>query len=287
MATEVPIRQVYLTELVPPDEIQRAVSLHSSAFNTTRFAGPGICAVLIATVGIAPTFAVAAGLSMLSALAIVVIERIRPARPERSEQDRLPAGPREVVRYLRGSGNVRFVMLLAAGASVLGIMTFQTLAPVYVVTQLGTGGADYAALMATWGAGAVAGAYASAVLVRGERLPWVLLGTGGISVSLAILALSETIQVAILAAGALGASQILVGQNALIAVQTSAPRHLRGQLVAAFWLVFQGSSPLGALLAGGLGEAYGVAPTFVCAAGGLASLSVVISMVAGRARGPA
>ena len=180
VAIEVPIRQVYVAELVPPDEIPSAVSLHSTAFNTTRFTGPSVCAVLIAAAGIEAAFAVAGVLSLLSVLSIVMIERVRVRKPDASDPNRVRVGPRDAFRYVRQSKDVRLAMVLASAASVFGIMTFQTLAPVYVVEQLGTGGGDYGALMTMWGAGAVAGAYASTVVVHGRRLPWLLLGTAGI-----------------------------------------------------------------------------------------------------------
>ncbi len=60
IAIELPVRQTYLVDLVPPEDVTSAVSLHSTAFNTTRFVGPGIAGILIATVGVQAVFATAA-----------------------------------------------------------------------------------------------------------------------------------------------------------------------------------------------------------------------------------
>ena len=51
IALEVPVRQAYMTELVPVADISSAASLHATAWNTTRFVGPVVAGVMIAAIG--------------------------------------------------------------------------------------------------------------------------------------------------------------------------------------------------------------------------------------------
>jgi predicted MFS family arabinose efflux permease len=158
---------------------------------------------------------------------------------------------------------------------VLGIQTFQTLAPLYVTDVLGLGGGGYGAFIATWGAGAVVAAYVITAIARGDRRRW--LGAGSLVLAGALLALAVTtsVPVAFAIAFVLGFAQISVVQNAMITIQVAAPDALRGRVMGLYTTIFSGVSPVGAILAGAVAETAGVASTFVLAGLGLATVGVI------------
>src|SRR3712207_9334519 len=50
-AFEAPVRQAFVSELVPPEDLQNAVSLNSASFNAGRIVGPALAGLLIAAFG--------------------------------------------------------------------------------------------------------------------------------------------------------------------------------------------------------------------------------------------
>jgi MFS family permease len=50
-AFEAPVRQAFVSELVPADDLQNAVSLNSASFNGGRIIGPAVAGLLIAAFG--------------------------------------------------------------------------------------------------------------------------------------------------------------------------------------------------------------------------------------------
>jgi MFS family permease len=274
-AIELPVRQAYVTELVPHEDLSSAVSLHATAWNTTRFLGPAVAGVLIATVGVTASFVLACTAVLVVTVSIAVLERYR--RP-----DRAPAAPSDgVLRSLRvgiayalSDQRIRWSLAYVTSVGVLGIQTFQTLAPVYVTEVLGLGGGGYGAFIATWGGGAVVAAYVITAVARGDRRRWLASGSLVLAGALVALAVTELLPLAFATAFVLGFAQISVVQNAMITIQMAAPDELRGRVMGLYTTIFAGVSPLGAIVAGAVAEAIGVQPTFVLAGIGLLAVGI-------------
>ncbi len=267
-ALELPVRQTYLTDLVPPELATNAVALHSTAWNTARFIGPGLAGLLIATVGIAATFAFAAVVAVIVAWTFRVIEG-RPwhRRPRAPVSTRVLESLREGASYASRDPVIRWSLLFVTAGGILGIQTFQTLAPLYATDVLGLQAGGYGALVAAWGLGAVIAAYVIAWFAHGDRRPWMIAGGLGMATMLAAMALTHIVPVAFLLAVLLGVAQIALVQNALITVQQAAPDVMRGRVMGLYATVFQGFSPLGAMLAGVSASLLGVPGAMLFASG--------------------
>lgn len=276
-ALELPVRQAYLTELVPLDLATNAVALHSTAWNTARFLGPGLAGLLIATVGIAATFAIAAVVAVIGAWTFRVIER-RPwhRRPRPPAPARVMEALREGAAHASRDPLIRWSLVFVTAGGILGIQTFQTLAPLYASDELGLGAGGYGALISLWGLGAVIAAYGIAWFAHGDRRPWLVAGGAGMAAMLAAMALVPPMPLPFLLAILLGVAQIALVQNALISVQQAAPDALRGRVMGLYNTVFQGFSPFGALLAGVSASILGVTGAML-----LASAMLGCVMVAG------
>lgn len=278
-AAELPVRQSYLTDLVPPEETSSAVSLHATAWNITRFLGPGFAGLLIATVGIEACFGVAAVACVLVAVSVVVLRRFdrhRRALPaaEGGVLDALSEG----VRFAFGQPRIRWALMLLSSGGILGIQAFQTLAPLYVSQTLGLGGGAFGAFMSAWGAGALVGAFAVTAFARADRRRWLVVGAGSLSVLLAALALTRWPPAAYAIAAGLGLAQISLVQNAMITVQQSATDAFRGRVMGLYATVFQGTNPLGAILAGALGASVGIPGAMLVGAVGLGVVALVATV---------
>jgi MFS family permease len=259
IAAELPVRQAYLTELVPPEDASSAVSVHATAWNTTRFVGPGIAGLVIAGPGIAVTFGLVAIGATLVAASMVLLERIRPPhapRPRVSES--VLRSLIDGFRFAIAEPRIRWALLFVTATGVFGIMSFQTLAPLFARDLLNLGPAGYGGLLAVWGLGSVVATYVITGVARGDRRPWLIGGSIAYSLLLALFSFASIVAVAYAVAFALGVAQIAVVQNALVTVQRAAPDAMRSRVMGVYVMVFQGSNPIGAAFAGIVAEAFDV-----------------------------
>ena len=68
---------------------------------------------------------------------------------------------------------------------------------------------------------------------------------------------------AFVVAAGLGAAQIALVQNTMVAVQAAAPDELRGRVMGLYTTLFMGTSPFGAFIAGWLAELAGVSSALI------------------------
>jgi hypothetical protein len=141
-AIDMPVRQSFFSEMVPEDEVGRAVAMNSAMFNGARVIGPAIGGVLIGVIGVAGCFAVngASFLAVLLALLFMRADELRPA-------PRTPR-PRTVADVLISlAEGVRFVArtpLIALCVFVIGVisgvaMNFNVIAPILARSVLEIG----------------------------------------------------------------------------------------------------------------------------------------------------
>lgn len=270
-AVELPVRQAYLTELVPREDVTSAVSLHATAWNTTRFIGPVVAGLLVAALGMAATFVIGAAIALVVGLSFVWMEGYRESgRQREGVSTSVLADLVEGARYAAGEPAVRWPLFLVAASGILGVQAFQTLAPLYGTQELGLDAGAYGLYIGMWGAGAVLAAFTVTAFVHGDRRPWLIGGTLSMALLLGLIALVGVAALAFILAFALGFAQIILIQNALISVQAAAPDALRGRVMGIYTTVFMGSSPIGALLAGWLAQMAGVRGAMFLGAIGLA-----------------
>ena len=284
IAFELPVRQAYLIDLVPPEDVTSAVSLHSTAFNTTRFIGPGLAGILIASVGVGGVFATAGVFALGVGLTVALGERSKPHQRVIEHSDlSVREAFVEGARYAAGEPRIRTALLFVAAASIFGIQAFQTLAPLFIVETLKLDGGAYGAYMAVWGGGAVVTAYVVTLIASGDRRRWLFGGSAALALLLAALSFTTSAPVAFVLAGLIGAGQISLVTNALVTVQSSVPDALRGRVLGFYTTLYQGTAPIGAILTGAVAGALGV--RFAMLFGAMAlGISVVVGFTATRSR---
>ena len=275
-AIEIPVRQAYLTELVPREDVASAVSLHATAWNTTRLLGPVVAGLIIASAGVAATFLFAAVVALGMAATVPWMDRYRQAgRHREGATSGILADLREGASFAVREPVVRWPLVLVAGLAIFGMGFFVTLAPLYVPQVLGLGAEAYGAFVGATGAGALVAAIVVTALARGDRRPWLIGGMLVIAALMAGLAVVGLTPAAFVLAFAFGAAQIALAQNALVSVQSATPDALRGRVMGIWVMVFQGFSPFGSLLAGWLAEVAGIREAMLVAAGALAVIGLV------------
>jgi MFS family permease len=276
IAIEVPVRQAFMTELVPRSDISSAASLHATAWNSTRLIGPVVAGLMMATISSASPFLFAAAASFGVALSFLWMDRYREKGRQRIDTSQsILADLRGGASFALGEPVVRWSLLLILAAAMFGMATFSTLAPIYAPLELGLRADGYGAFLGAAGAGALAAALLVTTFAHGDRRPWLSVGVLGMAALVAGLALADSVNVAFGLAFLLGAAQITLAQNALVSVHSATPDALRGRVMGLWVTCFQGSSLFGSLLAGWLADAFGVRLAMLCAATALALIGLV------------
>jgi predicted MFS family arabinose efflux permease len=275
IAIEVPVRQSYMTELVPRADISSAASLHATAWNSTRLVGPVVAGLLIALVGSASPFLVASVVSVVVALSFLWMDRYREQGRQRADRSQ------SILADLRGGASfafrepaVRWSLILIWATAMFGLAMFSTLAPIYAPQELGLDADGYGAFLGASGAGALVAALAVTTFAHGDRRRWLSVGVMAMALFLGGIAVASSPQVVFVLAFLFGAAQITIAQNALVSVHAATPDALRGRVMGLWVTMFQGSSLFGAVLAGGLADALGIRVAMLLGAMALAGLGL-------------
>ena len=264
-AIDMPVRQSFFSEMVPVDEVGRAVAFNSAMFNGARVIGPAIGGVLIGVIGVAGCFAVNA-LSFLAVLIALLLMREVELHP--SPRGVRPRSIRAVATSLaEGLRYVRNTPIIALCVFVIGVisgvaMNFNVIIPPLARLTLQIGAPGLGALMAAVGFGSLTGALTVAALREPRRSMIVIGGAllGIFSVAAGVAASSDSALAVPLTALALfgaGFGAISMAATANASIQTTTPPALRGRVMSVYTTVFAGSTPIGGLATGAVVAALG------------------------------
>ena len=249
-AVDYPTRQAFVMEIVGGERVVSAVSLNGVLVHAARVVGPALAGVLIATVGPEPCFALNA-LSftvMIAALATMDVHSLRPADPV----PRRPKAVRAALSYVRATPELWIPLGLMAAVGTLGF-NFQAVLPLLARFTFDGGASAYAALVCAMAVGAIAGALATAS--RARVSPALLAGAaiafGGLSL---LAAGAPTMALELVALAPLGAASVMLAASVNSSLQLASEPGMRGRVMALYSIVFLGSTPIGAPLAGYLSE---------------------------------
>ena len=253
MVVDMPLRQVFVHELVSDEGLHRAISLTTSIGHAARTIGPAAAGLTIVWVGIGVVFLINA-----VTFAAVITSVLLIRRSELHLVPHLSKGPGQIVEGLRVISSssllrVTFLVMFVVGA--LGF-SFNVILPLLASVSFGGGADAYGWLAASMGVGSVAGALVSGVLPRpGSRRLGMTSAVFGVSAVL--LAAMPNLVSATLAAAFYGAGNVLFVSTCNIGVQLTVPPSARGRVMAFFGVVFWGSMAIGGPIAGFLSDRWG------------------------------
>jgi MFS family permease len=261
---DAPGRQALTFQMVGARELPNAVALNSSLFNAARVVGPAAGGLLVATVGVAACFALNAA-SFLAVLAGLLAMRAAELVPlERAgEPPTLVRGTLEALRYVRGTRTAAVILGCVLVVSMVSFQ-FSTLLPVLAKQTLDGGPEVFGTVSAFFGAGALVGALMVASRRRAS-LGLVLAGAAGLGFVEILLAPQNSVPLASLLLLAVGLCYTLFTASANAMLQLASPDRLRGRVIGLYFLAFNGSAPLGGLVAGWLAAAGGTELAFAVA----------------------
>lgn len=283
LVLDAPSRQGLTFEMVGRDELPNAVALNSTLFNSGRVLGPALAGGVIGAFGVGWCFA-ANTVSFLAVLASLLAMRAGDMFPlDRHGRPTLWRGTREGLGFARRSPRIVAVVFTTAVFATL-LFNFNILLPVLTKQTLHQGPTVFGIVTATFGAGALLGALATAAVSRASWRIASLGATGFAACELAIAPLRAVWLVAALLF-VTGIFFTIYTANANATVQLETPDHLRGRVLGLYYYAWNGLAPVGALLVSWLCDVGGTELAFgVVGTTGLASVALAWAHLTRRGR---
>ncbi|MFN2465319.1 MAG: MFS transporter [Candidatus Dormibacteria bacterium] len=256
-AFDAPARQAFVVELVGKKHLLNAISLNSSIFNAARIVGPALAGLMIRFLGVPACFAIN-GLSFIPVL--VGLYLIRPSRHATAVTIRgsVAGNVKESLIYVWKEPVVRDIYLSVVTVSIL-VFSYASMLPLFADEILHSGAGGYSLLTAGGGVGALVAALSLAVIPerRRSRGAWIVLGSLGWSLAIALFALSPLLSVSVALLGFAGFAGIAFLARANTALQTAVPDALRGRVMSIYILLLMGVAPIGAVQLGAVAHVVG------------------------------
>jgi len=252
-AIETPVRQSFVSELVPRELLPNALSLSAAVFNSARIVGPALAGVAIATAGIAPIFLLNAATMLAPA---VMLAQMRVADLHREVHPPSDTRIRDGMRYIWHRDDLILPLALLFVVGLVGFNYNLTL-PVLSKVVFSTGAGQFGLLMTALAVGSLGGALASTGRRRrpsAYTLIGAAVGFGAVSIVSGVLSSYWLTALALMPTGFF---MIYFFQAANQRVQLGTDAAYRGRVMAMFVLVFMGTTPLGAPAVGAVSEHFG------------------------------
>lgn len=253
MAFDNPARRSFVVEMVPPEQVNNAVSLNSALMTSSRVVGPALAGLLVSTVGYGWAF-LGDGLSYVAVLAGLWMMRTSELRPS-------PVAPRARGQVRAGLRYVRSVPELFVPLVMMGVIgtlsyNFQTVFPLFVTRDLDGSDATFTALFSVVSVGSLVGA-----LVTARRsdsgVRQVSLAALAYGMAMTFMALAPNVGVAVVLGVLLGVASITFLVSSTAIVQMRAAPDMRGRVLALQAMLFLGSTPVGGPIVGWVADQFG------------------------------
>ncbi|GAB4012352.1 MFS transporter [Nocardioides ultimimeridianus] len=257
-AFDAPARQAFVSEMVGPEDVTNAVGLNSASFNTARIIGPALAGLLIGALG---GGARATGwvilLNAVSFLAVIVqLQRMDPRALTGKRSTRPAKGMlREGIGYLRGQPKLLMVLVIVFFAGTFG-MNFQMTSALMATQVFGKGAGEYGLLASALAVGSLSGA----LLAAGRRrIPLRLIVGAALAFGIAEIVAGSLPSYPVFAlwCPVIGLSTITMLNSANATMQIESDPAVRGRVMALYFTVLAGGTPIGSPVIGWIGAHFG------------------------------
>ena len=261
-AFDIPTRQAFISEMVDDrKDMNNAIALNSSLFNSSRLIGPAVAGILIAAFGEGVCFAFNAA-SFIPIIVALLMMRI-VARPQTGVQRHAVTEIKEGIRYAVKFVPIRTLLLLLTAVSFLA-GGLQTLLPVFVREVYHAGPRAFGFVTSMSGVGALFGSLYLAgrrtVVGLGRTIGAAAIGMG---IFFALFGFVTGFYVAGAMAFGMGISMILVIGSTNMVLQTIVEEDKRGRVMSLYGAALIGMAPVGSIVAGAVAGRVGLPVTVV------------------------
>ena len=269
-AIDNPARQTFTMEMVGRDRLTNAVSLNTATFTTARVIGPAVAGLLIDQVGIGQCFLLNAATFAPVTLALwtMNVSELRPSGLVEQRKGQI----REGLRYVASMPVLKTLLIIMAVVGTLQY-NFQVILPLLARVTFDGGAKVLGLLGAMTGVGMFIGSLSNAAFGRSTRR---FLLSAGISLGAMTLLVSiaPSLWLAVFLLVPLGAASMAFLATMNSTLQLTASDDMRGRVMALYFVLFLGSTPIGAPIVGWVAETY--SPRAALALGGFATLAACV-----------
>ena len=260
-AFDMPIRQSFMVEIVQKKDLASAIALNSSIVNCAQLLGPSIAGILIASMGEGMCFLLN-GVSYLFVIVSLIAMEI--TRKEKEERDiHVLEEIKEGFLYAFGFGPIRFILLLLALTSLVGI-PYRVMMPIFAKDILEGGPHTLGFLMAGAGVGALTG---SIYLASRKGVPglekWIALAAGLFGIGLVGFSHSHVFWLSLTFVLLTGFGMMVQMASSNTVLQTVVEEDKRGRVMSLYAMAIRGMAPFGSLLVGGAASMIGAPNTLM------------------------
>ncbi len=256
-----PVRMTLIPNIVAKSQLQSAIASTSIAFNISRFVGPAIAGLVIASYGVAVAFAIN-GLTYFAFIFAIAVVKLTNSKSRTSDRKSVWNEMLDGIRYVVRHPVIRSLLIVVAVASIFGRGALEML-PAYADKVLQRGASGLAILTSALGIGAI-----STGLVLAGNTKWLNARVVKIAVATAGLLVigfgyAESILLAVPIVVGLGIIMSLCGVGSQILIQTMVEDDVRGR-VSSFWgMIAFGGTALGSLIVGSVASVAGLQETII------------------------
>ncbi len=256
-ALDNPTRQAFILEMVGPDDLPNAIALNSGQMQVGRLTGPAIGGVAIALIGVAGCFFLNAFsfLAVLGALFLMDPKRFFPVELTKAG-GKVLSQVAEGLRYAIATPNIVFELIMMVMLGTFGF-NMTVLLPLIAKYVLHSGPSGFGLVTSALAAGSLIAALTVAYASKAS-LKMLIFGATSFSCMLLVVSVSHWWILTLPMMVGLGFSSTFYRATNNSRLQLESPGHLRGRVMSLNSLLFQGSTPIGALVIGALAEINGV-----------------------------
>ena len=245
-AFDSPTRQVFVAEVVPPDQLRAGIALNAAVFQSTRLIGPAVASLLIVTAGTGWVFAVNAACYLGPTIGLL---RLHPA-------DLVPVPPapqaaralRMAARHLRQRPDVVAAIFLVGMLGTFGL-NFPIVLTAMAKDTFHGNASTYGLFNIVLAVGSASGALLGGA--GGRTRTWALVASAaGFGLLEAAAAIAPDLPSFLVLLVAMGFANLVFQAMANAYVQLAVDPELRGRVMGLYMMVFAGGTPIGAPIIG-------------------------------------
>ncbi len=271
-----PVRLSLVNDIVPRELLTQGIAVNSVVFNASRFVGPALGGIAIASLGVAATFAINAVtyVGVIAALWVVVLKPpVRHAVPSGFIAD-LTAGIRNVAAH----PNIRGFMVMGAITSVIARGVLELL-PVFADAVFLQGASGLATLTSAGGIGAVLAGLTVTRFNDTSRLPRLSRRSAFIAGAILVaLGFTTNFWIGVLLVFAIAVSTTFAMVSLQVAIQSAVDDRFRGRVMSLWGVIAMGGPSIGGAAIGAIAQFSGMAGVTI----GCGVLGMAMAWLAGR-----
>ncbi len=271
-----PVRLSLVNDIVPREFLTQAIAVNSVVFNASRFIGPALGGIAIASFGVASTFAINAVtyVGVIGALWVVVLKPSTHGGAPSGFFAELVAGMRNVGAHRA----IRGFMLMGAITSVFARGVLELL-PVFADAVFGQGASGLAMLTSAGGVGAVVAGLSVSRFTDTAKLPRLSRRSAfAAGLILVLLGLTTHFWIGVFLVFSIAVTTTFAMVSLQVAIQSAVEDRFRGRVMSLWGVIAMGGPSIGGAAIGAIAQLTGM--TGVTMACGM--LGMLMAWMAGR-----